>query len=203
MTGDADKERAVPHAAPSAPSYSASVSMLSSASSGSSACFSAMDEQSDGPQADLPAAPGLASTATFHPHPQPLTPALHPLSPSRVRAPTHPPSPHQVGLGEELPDGSFGYPFGRLRFVQYEARQLSETRVQQRIAHRLRVLVLAHRAKLELAYQAADCAASGGTATGVLPMQQWAETTQQVRRRTAEPEPEPSPCPRHHANQWR
>jgi hypothetical protein len=87
--------------------------------------------------------------------------------------------------------------------VQYEARQLSETRVQQRIAHRLRVLVLAHRAKLELAYQAADCAASGGTATGVLPMQQWAETTQQVRRRTAEPEPEPSPCPRHHANQWR
>lgn len=135
VTGDADKERAVPHAAPSAPSYSASVSMLSSASSGSSACFSAMDEQSDGPQ---------------------------------------------VGLGEELPDGSFGYPFGRLRFVQYEARQLSETRVQQRIAHRLRVLVLAHRAKLELAYQAADCAASGGTATGVLPMQQWAETTQQV-----------------------
>ena len=83
------------------------------------------------------------------------------------------------------------------------ARQLAETRVQQRIAHRLRVLVLAHRAKLELAYQAADCAASGGTATGVLPMQQWAETTQQVRRRTAEPDPEPSPCPRHRANQWR
>ena len=59
------------------------------------------------------------------------------------------------------------------------------------------------RAKLELAYQAADCAASGGTATGVLPMPQWAETTQQVRRRTAEPDPEPSPCPRHRANQWR
>jgi len=108
-----------------------------------------------------------------------------------------------VALGEELPDGSFGYPFGRLRCVRYEARQLAETRVQQRIAHRLRVLVLAHRAKLELAYQAADCAASGGTATGVLPMPQWAETTQQVRRRTAEPDPEPSPCPRHRANQWR
>ena len=68
--------------------------------------------------------------------------------------------------------------------MHYEARQLSETRVQQRIAHRLRALVLAHRAKLEHAYLAADCAASGGTAKGVLPVQQWAEITQQVLRRT-------------------
>jgi len=93
VTGDADKERAVPHAAPSAPSYSASVSMLSSASSGSSACCSAMDEQSDGPQADLPAAPGLASTANFHAHPQFFTPSLHPLAPPPARAPPPPPPP--------------------------------------------------------------------------------------------------------------
>ena len=102
-----------------------------------------------------------------------------------------------------MPDGSFGYAFGRLRFVHYEARQLSETRVQQRIAHRLRALVLAHRAKLEHAYRAADCAASGGTAKGLLPMQQWAEITQQVLRRTVEPDPEPSPCTRRHTNHWR
>ena len=84
--------------------------------------------------------------------------------------------------------------------MHYEARQLSETRVQQRIVHRLQALVLAHRAKLEHAYQAADCAANGGTAKGVLPMQHWAEITQQVLRRTAEPEP--SPFTRHCTNHW-
>ena len=31
---------------------------------------------------------------------------------------------------EELRDGSFGYPFGRLRFMQYETRQVSETRAR-------------------------------------------------------------------------
>ena len=125
MTGDADKEPTVSHTAPSAPSYSASVSMLSSTSSTS---FSAMDEQSDGPQADLPSAPGFASTSSFHPHPQPQPHACLPLPRVRTPPPTHPhPQPHQVGLGEELPDGSFGYAFGRLRFVHYEARQLSET----------------------------------------------------------------------------
>ena len=77
VTGDADKEPTVSHTAPSAPSYSASVSMLSSTSSTS---FSAMDEQSDGPQADLPSAPGFFLC---------LHPQLSPSSPS----PTPPSSP--------------------------------------------------------------------------------------------------------------
>lgn len=88
-----------------------------------------------------------------------------------------------VDAREELHDGSFGYPFGRLRFMQYETRQLSETRAQQRTAHRLRALVLAHRAKLEHAYQVAEdrgSTANGGVSKGVLPVQQWAEVTQQV-----------------------
>ena len=88
VTGDADKEPTVSHIAPSAPSYSASVSMLSSTSSTS---FSAMDEQPDGPQADLPSAPGFASTSSFHPHPQPQPHACLPLPP-RPNPTTHPPS---------------------------------------------------------------------------------------------------------------
>eukprot|EP00908_Phaeocystis_cordata_P003277 Transcript_13569.p2 GENE.Transcript_13569~~Transcript_13569.p2 ORF type:complete len:326 (-),score=157.78 Transcript_13569:436-1413(-) len=81
-----------------------------------------------------------------------------------------------------LDDGALAYSFGRLRFVQYEAKQLSETRVQQRIVHRLQALVLAHRAKLERAYQAAEQGGAGGAggATGLLPAHQWAEVTQQV-----------------------
>lgn len=76
---------------------------------------------------------------------------------------------------EQEDDGSFHYSFGRLRFVQYEAKELSETRVQQRIVHRLQALVLAHREPLREAYEEADSAKSGH-----LPVAEWAELTQKV-----------------------
>ena len=81
----------------------------------------------------------------------------------------------EVECVEQREDGSFHYSFGRLRFVRYEARELSETRVQQRVVHRLQALVLAHREPLQKAYEEADSAKSGS-----LPVAEWAELTQKV-----------------------
>jgi len=76
----------------------------------------------------------------------------------------------------EDPSGlSCHYPFGHLRFLQYEADHIPSLRVQQRNAHLLISIIFAHRSELLASYAAADTVAAGR-----LPMALWASETQRV-----------------------
>lgn len=78
--------------------------------------------------------------------------------------------------GEQPPvPDRYSFPFGVLRFFQYEAEHISGLRVEQRNVHKLRCLCIKHRAELLKAYTEAD-----EPGTKRLPVGLWASITTDV-----------------------